>query len=130
MNWLLKMTELCKAHGVQLLLIKSPSIDPYWYPEWDEDVKAFAKANGLRYDNMIEENDRIGIDMQTDTYDQGAHLNVFGAEKAARWLGEVLRTEYGLKDHRGEAEYDADYAALTARYEAEKQRQLSEGNGK
>ena len=79
--------------------------------------------------NMIAENDAIGIDMQTDTYDQGQHLNVYGAEKLSRWFGKVLKEAYGLKDHRGEAAYDADYAALTERYEAEKQRQLSEENG-
>ena len=130
MAWLARMAALCEERGIALVLIKSPSIDPYWYPEWDADVEAFAKSHGLRYDNMIAENDGIGIDMQTDTYDQGAHLNVYGAEKLSRWFGNVLRTEYGLADHRGEAAYDADYAALTLRYEAEKQRQLSEENGK
>ena len=126
MAWLAKMADLCERNGIALVLIKSPSIDPYWYPEWDADVAAFAKSRGLRYDNMIAENDAIGIDMQTDTYDQGAHLNVFGAEKLSRWFGAVLQKEYNLTDHRGEAALDADYAALTERYEAEKQRQLSE----
>ena len=128
MEWLEKMAALCESRGIALVLIKSPSIDPYWYPEWDEDVQTFAKSHGLRYDNMIEENDLIGIDMQTDTYDQGQHLNVFGAEKLSQWFGAVLKTAYDLPDHRGEAAYDADYAALTARYEAEKQRQLAEEN--
>jgi hypothetical protein len=130
MEWLGRMAALCKERGIALVLIKSPSIDPYWYPEWSADVEAFAKSHGLLYTDMIERNDAIGIDMQTDTYDEGAHLNVFGAEKAARWLGERLQREYALPDHRGEAEYDTDYAALTARYEAEKQRQISEENGK
>ena len=130
MAWLEKMAALCKERGIALVLIKSPSIDPHWYAEWDAEIEAFAKSHGLRYDNMIAENDEVGIDMTTDTYDQGQHLNVYGAEKAARWLGAVLRKEYGLKDHRGEAAYDADYAALTERYEAEKQRQLAEENGK
>lgn len=120
MEWLEKMAELCKAHGAALVLIKSPSIYPVWHPEWDEEVAAFAKSHGLRYDNMIAENNVIGIDMQTDTYDQGQHLNVFGAEKLSRWYGAVLKQEYGLQDHRGEAAYDADYAALSARYEDRK----------
>ena len=130
MEWLNKTADLCEANGIALVLIKSPSIDPYWYPEWDAEIAAFAAARGIRYENMIAQNDSVGIDMQTDTYDEGAHLNVYGAEKAARWLGRILRDEYGLPDHRGEAAYDADYAALFERYEAEKQRQLSEENGK
>ena len=123
MAWLQKMADLCEKNGIALVLIKSPSIEPYWYPEWDEDVRAFAYARGLRYDNMIEEN-AAGVDMNTDTCDMGQHLNVYGAEKLSRWYGGVLQREYGLSDHRGEAAFDADYGALTARYEAAKQ----EGN--
>ena len=120
MAWLGKMAALCEEKGIALVLIKSPSIYPQWYPEWDAEIAAFAKAHGLRYDNMIAENDAIGVDLQTDTYDQGQHLNVWGAEKLSRWFGAVLQREYGLKDHRGEAAYDADYAALSARYEDRK----------
>ncbi len=127
MAWLEKIADLCKQNGVALVLIKSPSIYPVWHAEWDDEIAAFAQSRGLRYDNMIAENDAIGIDMNTDTYDQGQHLNVFGAEKLSRWFGAILQSEYGLKDHRGEAAYDADYATLTERYEKEKQR-LSEGN--
>ncbi len=123
MAWLRKMAKLCEQNGIELVLIKSPSIEPYWYPEWDADVRAFADAHGLRYENMIE-NNAAGIDMQTDTCDMGQHLNVTGAEKLSRWFGKELQDAYGLKDHRGEAAFDADYGALTARYEAEKQ----EGN--
>lgn len=129
MAWLERMAALCGKNGIALVLVKSPSIDPYWYPEWDADVAAFAQAHGLRYYNMIAENDVFGIDMQTDTCDQGQHLNVYGAEKLSRRFGAILREEFGLPDHRGEAAYDEDYARLTERYEAEKQRQLSEENG-
>ena len=127
MAWLEKIADLCEENGVALVLIKSPSIYPVWHAVWDGEIAAFAESRGLRYDNMIAENDLIGIDMRTDTYDQGQHLNVSGAEKLSRWFGAILQSEYGLKDHRGEAAYDADYAALTKRYENEKQR-LSEGN--
>ncbi len=128
MEWLSRMAALCEEKGIALVLIKSPSIEPYWYPEWDADVEAFAKSHGLRYDNMIAENGEIGIDMQTDTCDMGQHLNVYGAEKLSRWFGAVLKEEYGLTDHRGEAPYEADYAALSERYEQEKLRLRSEDN--
>ena len=128
MAWLEKIAALCKAHGIALVLIKSPSIEPYWYPEWDAEVAAFAKSHGLRYDNMIAENEAIGIDMQTDTCDMGQHLNVYGAEKLSLWFGKILKEKYALPDHRGEAGYDADYAALTKRYEAEKQSGKSKEN--
>jgi hypothetical protein len=128
MQWLGKMADLCEEKGIALVLMKSPSIYPKWYPEWDETVAAFANARGLRYDNMIAENDVIGIDMQTDTCDMGQHLNVYGAEKLSRFYGAVLQKTYQLPDHRGEAAYDADYAALSERYETEKNLRRSEGN--
>ena len=127
MAWLERMAALCEERGIALALIKSPSIYPQWHAEWDEEIAAFAKTHGLRYDNMIAENEAIGIDMQTDTYDQGQHLNADGAEKLSRWYGAVLQTEYRLTDHRGDAALDAEYKALTERCEAEKQR-LTEEN--
>ena len=123
MAWLEKLATLCEERGIALVLVKSPSIEPYWYAEWDETVRAFADAHGLRYENMIE-NNAAGIDMQTDTCDMGQHLNVYGAEKLSRWFGKELQDAYDLRDHRGEAAFDADYGALLERYEAEKQ----EGN--
>lgn len=128
MQWLGKMADLCEEKGIALVLVKSPSIYPKWYSEWDETVAAFANARGLRYDNMIAENDAIGIDMQTDTCDMGQHLNVYGAEKLSRFYGAVLQKTYDLPDHRGEAAYDADYAALTNRYVTEKNLRRSEDN--
>lgn len=127
MAWLEKTAALCEEHGITLILLKSPSIYPEWHAEWDAEIAAFAKLHGLRYENTVDRGGETGIDMQSDTYDQGQHLNVSGAEKLSRWFGAILRDEYGLKDHRGEAAYDADYAALSARYETEKQR-LSGGN--
>ncbi len=127
MAWLEKIAALCAENGIELVLMKSPSIEPYWYPEWDADVQTFADAHGLWYVNTIAENDAIGIAMQTDTCDMGQHLNVYGAEKLSRWLGGELVTRYRLTDHRGDAALDTAYRALTERYETEKQR-LTEGN--
>lgn len=120
MEWLARMAALCKENGIALVLIKSPSIEPYWYPEWDADVRAFAEAHGLAYYNMLARGDETGVDMQTDTCDMGQHLNVYGAEKLTRWFGGVLQTTYHLPDRRGDARYTEAYQALCARYEAEK----------
>ena len=126
MEWLNRMAALCEEKGITLILIKSPSIEPYWYPEWDADVCAFAAEHGLAYYNMLDLNDEIGIDMQTDTCDMGQHLNVYGAEKLSLWFGDLLKRTVTLPDRRGDARFDAAYEALCARYEAEKERK--EGN--
>ena len=53
---------------------------------------------------MLDYQDEIGIDWQTDTYDTGLHLNVYGAEKAAKWFGKVLKEHFELSDRRDNTE--------------------------
>lgn len=101
-NYLDKMVTLCREKDVQLVLVKAPSLYPYWYPQWEEQVEAYALENDLPYINFLELVDETGLDFSTDTYDAGLHLNLSGAEKITRYLGEYLHTELGLQDRRGE----------------------------
>lgn len=101
--YLEKMTKLCKDNGIQLVLIKAPALSPKWWPQWDEQIETYAAENDLLYINMLEHQEEIGIDWDNDTYDAGLHLNVYGAEKAARWFGKVLQEKFQLADHRVES---------------------------
>lgn len=102
--YLEKMVELCEKHGTRLVLIKAPSQYPVWWEQWDIQIREFAEKNNLLYINMLEYQDEIGIDWNTDTYDTGLHLNVFGAEKASFWLGNILVKSFDIPDRRGNAE--------------------------
>ena len=126
-NYLDKMVTLCREKDVQLVLVKAPSLYPYWYPQWEEQVEAYALENDLPYINFLELVDETGLDFSTDTYDAGLHLNLSGAEKITRYLGEYLHTELGLQDRRGEetlteqweqklVEYVKDRDALYEKY--------------
>ena len=117
------MRELCAEKGVELILIKAPSLYPYWYEEWDLQIKDYADKNELRYINFLELTEETGIDYNTDTYDAGLHMNLAGAEKLSRWLGEYLTTELGLEDRRTEKELAARWEEKTDFYEAEKKYQ-------
>lgn len=118
-----KMVQLCKDNGIRLVLIKAPSLYPYWYDEWDEQMEQYAAQNGLLYVNLLEAADEIGLDYSRDTYDGGLHLNLYGAEKTTRYLGRILQQEYGLADRHQDAGLEAEWQAKTAAYEAEIQRQ-------
>ena len=117
------MTELCREKGIQLILIKAPSLYPYWYEEWEAQVEDYAEEHDLPYLNFLELADEIGIDYSKDTYDAGLHMNLTGAEKLSMYLGRYLREEAGLEDRRGEAKLRAVWEEKAAAYEAEKQAQ-------
>ena len=42
----------------------------------------------------------MGLDMTTDTYDAGMHLNIYGAEKLSVYFGKYLKENYDLTDYR------------------------------
>jgi len=123
-----KMVQLCKEKGTQLVLIKAPALSPVWWEQWDVQIETYAAENDLLYINMLDYQDEIGIDWQTDTYDTGLHLNVYGAEKAANWFGEILSQDCGVPDRRDDkaisalwTEKSQTYYARKAALEAEKE---------
>ncbi len=133
-EYLDKMRTLCQENGVELILIKAPTSTPqwFWYDSWDQAVEDYANANGIRYYNFLENVDEIGLDYTTDTYDQGGHLNLSGAEKFSRYFGDILVNELELADHRGDDAYEPIWTELTAQYEQIRQTQerLLKENGK
>lgn len=131
MDWLDKLRLLCESRGIELILIKSPTNHPryFWYDEWDDEIRAYAAAHELLYCNMISESESIGIDWTTDTYDEGLHLNLSGAEKLSRWFGQYLRSTDALSgllpDRRGEATVASVWDARVTRYAKRKEAQLA-----
>jgi len=118
-EYLDRIVDCCRSHGVQLILIKAPSLFPHWYDEWDAQVVEYAQRKGVPYINFLQHTEEIGLDFSTDTYDEGLHMNLSGAEKCAAWLGEILTRDYGLPDRRGEPELAARWEDKLADYRAE-----------
>ena len=99
-EYLEKMTALCKSKGVELILIKAPSLYPYWYEQYDAQIQSYAEKHALAYYNFTEHVDQIGLDFQTDTYDAGLHLNLSGAVKLSNYFGKILSEDHAIADHR------------------------------
>ena len=53
MEYLDRMRMLCEEKGIDLVLVKSPSLYPYWYDEWDEQIVNYAEKYGLDYFNYV-----------------------------------------------------------------------------
>lgn len=118
MEYLDKMKELCDKNGAELVLIKAPtnSRGYWWYDEWESQIVEYAEKNQLDYYNFIRDAEKMGIDWQTDTYDEGLHLNANGAEKFTRYFGSILAEKYGLESRKGESETAAKWDAYLEEY--------------
>ena len=119
-EYLDKMRILCEEHDCQFVLVKAPSLSPVWYDEYEEQVEAYAEEHSLLYFNFLEHLDEIGIDWNTDTYDQGLHLNVYGAEKMASYFGQILSVECGVEDKRQDVALTALWESKTETYQQRK----------
>lgn len=125
-DYLDRMTRLCAENDIQLILVKAPSLYPYWYDEWEAQMEEYAGKNGLLYINFLELTQETGLDFSQDTYDGGLHLNLSGAEKITAYLGEILQEEVGLQDRRGEKALADSWQEKIALYEGDRVRQEEE----
>ena len=126
MEYLKKSIDLCKERGIGVVLVHAPIVYPTWYDEWDQQVRDLAKEKDVPYFNYIEHIDDIGLDMSHDTYDAGMHLNIYGAEKLADYIGEWLKSNYDLKDMRTDPSVSGVYEDKIRFYESMRDDQLSE----
>ena len=118
-DYLDKITALCKENGVELILVKAPSLYPYWYEQYDEQMAEYARENGLAYYNFAACIEEIGLDFQVDTYDAGLHLNHTGAEKLSRYFARILAEDHQIPDRRTDSKIAAIYDEKLKRYDAE-----------
>lgn len=116
-EYLDKLRVLCEENGTKLILVKAPSLYPYWYEEYDAQIREYAKKHGLSYYNFAEQTDEIGLDFAADTYDGGYHLNLSGANKLSRYFGEILVEEHGLSDQRQNPNIAAVYDKKLQEYD-------------
>ena len=122
-EYLDRLVKLCRVNNIELVLIQAPSLYPYWYDQWEKQIEEYAKKNDLLYINFLEQTDDIGLDFSKDTYDGGLHMNLSGAEKVTKYLGEILRKETELRDRRGEKKLAAEWEEKRKWYIADREEQ-------
>ena len=125
-KYLEKMRKLCEEKGIQLILVKAPSLYPAWYDEWEDQIEEYAKTYELPYYNFLELTDEVGIDFTKDTYDGGLHLNLSGAEKMGAYFGKILREEFQVPDRRNDEKIASVWAEKCAAYYDMEKRQQEE----
>ena len=116
-EYLEKIRLLCRENGAELILVKAPSLYPYWYEEYDAQIREYAAEHSLAFYNFAEQAEEIGIDYALDTYDGGLHLNLAGATKLSGYFARILAEDHGLTDHRQDPETAALYEEKLACYD-------------
>ncbi|MCQ2450077.1 MAG: SGNH/GDSL hydrolase family protein [Clostridia bacterium] len=105
MLWLERIVSRCRQENIQLIFFQIPSL-----PSWDDSrhntVQKFADKNSIPFLDLHKRSDEIGLDWQTDTRDRGNHLNNAGADKVTMWIGNYLKEQNLLTDHRDDRQYD------------------------
>ena len=124
-EYLDKIRLLCEEKGIQLILIKAPGLWPHWYEQWDQQMVGYAAQYDLTYINFLDHINEIGLDYSQDTYDQGLHLNLSGAEKLSDYFGPILR-EAGVPDRREDEALSAVWAEKCQAYHAQAEAQYRE----
>ena len=96
--------DYCDKHGIKIIIYSMPSVYNY---NWDRihALEKFAQEEGVTYVDLNQPIDEIGIDWEWDTNDGGDHMNLTGAVKVTTYLGNYLKENTDLVDHRGDPAY-------------------------
>lgn len=103
-KYLKKMIEECKTEGIEVILTYLP------YPitgefEWTEINTLYDLSKEYDVDFLDFMSMNI-VDYSTDCCDPSSHLNPSGALKVTNYLGEFLKNNYHIQDHRNNLLYD------------------------
>lgn len=104
---LLRLQKLCRDKGIRLVLYSSASIMNYYTMRKHNTLTDFVKKYGFEFIDANYDKDIVGMNWPTDTWDNGDHLNLSGCRKMTAYLGNFLRDECGMPDHRGDPAYRA-----------------------
>lgn len=101
--YLNKIKDICNEEGIELLLVSSPSISNWDYAKHSATEK-YAQKNDLSFIdlNLIKE---VVINWEHDSYDEGDHLNYYGAKKVSSYIGKYLSEHYSLENHKDDKNY-------------------------
>ena len=103
-TYLKKIKDEVSKNNCQLLLVSIPN-PKFWNEQKIHSIERWAQANQVPFLDMntLQE---LSMDWKKDTSDYGTHLNINGAKKVSNYLGNYLKLNYNLKDHRIDKEYE------------------------
>lgn len=106
MQYLDKINQLCKEHDSKLLLVNTVS-PLVWSNVRHEIIQKWCDDNNVNYVdyNTSEQLETIDFDFSNDFRDGGDHVNLNGSRKICKNLGNYIKQNYTLEDHRKDSSY-------------------------
>nr|MBQ8252888.1 hypothetical protein [Lachnospiraceae bacterium] len=119
-----RLIEYCERRGVEILFVATP-----W--EMNEErvaqnryLERIITEKGYRFLNCNDHIDEIGLNYATDFYDE-KHVNVFGAEKVTRFIGQYITENYDM-DLTHDKSTISEWDKVLDRYAQEEQESKAE----
>ena len=103
-HYIESIKKLCDEKGAELVFLSTPSCKNWNYKRHNA-VDLVAKDLGCRFIDLNLETDKIGIDWEYDTRDNGDHLNHQGAVKTSKYILGYLQQIKSFADKRTDPEY-------------------------
>ena len=102
-HWYDCIIKLCRKNGIECVAVFPPVFVGNVDGERDSKIK-YCNEQGIPYIDYTTDGAiyMLGLDLETDYWDGGGHLNVWGGEKLSRNLGDRLVEMYDLKRHTEE----------------------------
>ena len=101
---LVKIKKLCDDNGITFILMSAPNGKSWHYGRYLA-AKEVAEKLNVPYLEMNLDNP-VKIDWNTDTKDMGEHLNYRGAKKTTTYIGNYLKEQNLVEDHRNDPKYE------------------------
>lgn len=110
LKYLDMFVDKCKNENIKLEFIWLPSPDS-WKVDRTNAAKEYAQKHDIKYNDLNLIYKDLGIDFEKDTADGGDHLNIYGAKKVSKYLGDYLNDNYSFKKHNKKIikEWNKDY---------------------
>ena len=102
-KYLKKIGDLCKEKNVELVIVRSCGSRNWSWEQYNA-VADLANELEVNYLDLAIEEEEIGFNWKTDTYD-GNHHNIKGAKKWTDFVGKYLVENYDFTDKRKDSKY-------------------------
>lgn len=124
MEYMNRIVDLCQKENIPLVLMKTPTYVNSWHEEYDDYLMVYAKEKGITYINFGDYDREMDIEVRVDYIDDGEHMNVAGAQKFSRYLGNYICENFEMPEH--DEKYIQIWNAKLERYESAVEKGMAE----